>query len=162
MLIFILALAFGALVGMISALFSFISLMVTVGIVAAVVIVLTVFAMQTKYDFTGWGPYLLVALVVLTLFGFVLAFIPLTRYVETEIYHRIFCFLSALLFSLCLVYDTQLVVDGKHKTHSFSIDDYGLGAMVLYLDIIEIIPYMLSFLCCRSNRYAAAQRHFHA
>src|SRR6201992_4488376 len=37
---------------------------------------LTAFAMQTKYDFTSWMPYLFGALWVLIIFGFMAAFFP--------------------------------------------------------------------------------------
>mmetsp|Transcript_1293 Transcript_1293/g.114 ORF Transcript_1293/g.114 Transcript_1293/m.114 type:complete len:86 (-) Transcript_1293:5-262(-) len=45
---------------------------------------------------------------------------------------------GVILYSLYLIYDTQLIV-GKDEYHfKISIDDYILGAMVLYIDIIML------------------------
>ena len=51
------------------------------------------------------------------------------------------CALGVLLFGLYLIFDTQLIL-GKGR-YSLSIDDYILGALVLYVDIIMIFIYLL-------------------
>lgn len=38
------------------------------------------------------------------------------------------------LYSMYLIYDTQLIIGGK--SHELQIDDYILGALFLYIDII--------------------------
>ena len=38
-----------------------------------------------------------------------------------------------MLFSLYLVYDTQLIVGGAHKKFQFSVDDYVFAALNIYL-----------------------------
>ena len=43
-----------------------------------------------------------------------------------------------------LLIDTQRIVGGRH--HELSIDDYVIGALVLYMDIIYIFIYMLKLL----------------
>jgi protein lifeguard len=43
-----------------------------------------------------------------------------------------------LLFSVYIVYDTQLIVGGEHRKLSFSIDDYAFAALMLYVDIIQL------------------------
>jgi FtsH-binding integral membrane protein len=48
----------------------------------------------------------------------------------------IYSCLSALLFSIYLIYDTQLVL-GKGQ-YSYSLDDAYLAAIQLYIDIIEL------------------------
>jgi protein lifeguard len=50
------------------------------------------------------------------------------------IVHLVYSCLSALLFSMYLVYDTQLVL-GKGQ-YSYSLDDAYLAAIQLYIDII--------------------------
>lgn len=134
----IFTLAESLIVGFIAAFFAVEDVFIAVGVTAAVVFGLTLFACQTKYDFTGWGPYLFVALLVVLLFSLILIFIQESREVRT-----IFAVLVVLLFSMFLVYDTQLVIGGKHKKFQFSVDDYVFAALSLYLDIINIFLYLL-------------------
>lgn len=48
----------------------------------------------------------------------------------------IYACLGALLFSIYLIYDTQLIL-GKGQ-YSYSLDDAYLAAIQLYLDIINL------------------------
>lgn len=54
------------------------ALVLTLGLFIA----LTLFACQTKYDFTSWMPYLMGSLWFLILFGFMAAFFPMNSKVE--------------------------------------------------------------------------------
>lgn len=58
----------------------------------------------TKSDLTGFGPYLMVFLLVLFVFGIVCIFW------RDPLVQLIYSCLSALLFSVYLIYDTQLVL----------------------------------------------------
>ena len=49
---------------------------------------------------------------------------------------------GALIFSLYIVYDTQLMMGGKHK-YSLSPEEYVFAALSLYLDIINLFLYIL-------------------
>ena len=129
----------GFFVGMVSSQYKINSVVLAVAVVTAITLALTLFAVQTKWDFTGMGPYLLVGSLVLLIFGFILIFFP-----GNSIAHRVYCGIGALLFSLYLVYDTQLIVGGNHRKHQFSIDDYAMAAICLYIDIIQLFLYMLS------------------
>lgn len=71
--------------------------MIAVGLTAVVVIALTAFAFQTKWDFTMMGGVLFVALMLMLLFSFVLMFW------RSHIAEMIFCSFGALLFSAYLV-----------------------------------------------------------
>lgn len=108
----------------------------TVGITAAICFLLTLFASQTKYDFTGCGIYLFVVLMVLVIFGFIAIF---TR---SEIMFTIYSAGIALVFSMYLVYDTQMIVGGKK--HEISPEEHIFGAITLYLDVIQIFLALLS------------------
>ena len=50
---------------------------------------------------------------------------------------------GALIFSLYIVYDTQMMMGGKHK-YSLSPEEYIFAALNLYLDIINLFLYLLS------------------
>ena len=49
---------------------------------------------------------------------------------------------GALVFSLYIVYDTQLMMGGKHK-YALSPEEYVFAALNLYLDIINLFLYIL-------------------
>lgn len=51
---------------------------------------------------------------------------------------------SIILFSAYIIYDTQLLT-GKGK-HALSIDDYVLGAVMLYIDIVLLFLQILKLL----------------
>lgn len=113
------------------------SILLCVGMTAAICIGLMGFAMQTKWDFTSAGPYLFAALMALSLFGFVLIF------VGGALAQKFYAGCGAILFSFYLIYDTQLIVGGNNKKHQFGIDDYVFAALTLYLDIINLFLYLL-------------------
>ena len=52
--------------------------------------------------------------------------------------------IGALIFSVYLVYDTQMMMGGGHK-YSISPEEYIFAAVALYLDIINIFLYVLRF-----------------
>lgn len=123
------------------------SVLIALGITCLVVVGLTVFACQTTYDFTGFGPYLFCGCLVLMGFGFTLwiaSMFGLTGpgHEAFESLNICYAAMGALLFSAYIVYDTQLIIGGKHK-HRFSIDDYALAAISLYMDIIQLFLYLL-------------------
>lgn len=67
------------------------------GITAVIVIALTVFAFQTKWDFTMMGGVLFVALWLMIIFSFVL------MYWRDHVANMVFCSFGALLFSAYLI-----------------------------------------------------------
>ena len=109
-------------------------------ITSIVTIALTIYATQTKYDFTASGGILLSFLVGLIVLGFLNIFIQ-NKFVETLIAAA-----GAIIFSMYIVYDTQLIVGGKHKKYQFDIDDYVFATITLYLDIINLFLYILELL----------------
>merc|ERR1712190_132854 len=106
---------------------------------------LTIYAWTTKTDFTGCGPYLFAALLgmIVISFGMLLMqmLVPGANIAFTQ---KIFAGLMVILFTLYIVYDTQLMI-GQWKGHAvqFEIDDYVLAALTLYLDILNLFLYLL-------------------
>lgn len=113
--------------------------LMAVGLCAAVCFGLTMFAFQTKWDFTILGGGLFVALIILVIFGIVAIFIP------SRVVTLVYASLGALLFSVYLVYDTQLMMGGKHK-YSISPEEYIFAALNLYLDIVNIFLFILTII----------------
>ncbi|KAI9845758.1 MAG: hypothetical protein M1837_004591 [Sclerophora amabilis] len=112
------------------------SVVLTLGIFVA----LTLFACQTKYDFTSWMPYLFGALWVAILFGFMAAFFPKNSTIELVYSAGI-----ALIFSGYILVDTQLVMRHYH------VEEEIAAAISLYLDIINLFLAILRILNSQSN-----------
>ena len=49
---------------------------------------------------------------------------------------------GALVFSLYLIYDTQLMLGGKHK-YALSPEEYIFAALNIYLDVVQLFMYIL-------------------
>jgi len=144
-LLFLFTLAKSVLVGFISMQYTQQSVLLVTAITAFVVLGLTMFACQTKYDFTGFGPYLMCALLVLMgmSFCFMLgSMMGLGSSPAFQALHLAYAALGALIFSFYIVYDTQLIVGGKHE-RQFGIDDYCMAAISLYMDIIQLFLFLL-------------------
>lgn len=101
---------------------------------------LTIFACQTKYDFTSWMPYLFGGLWGLILFGFMAAFLPYSS--TTEL---IYGGLAALIFSGYILVDTQLIMRHHH------VEEEIAAAISLYLDIINLFLAILRILNSQQN-----------
>ena len=109
---------------------------IAAGLTAAVVVALTIYACTSKTDFTMCGGLLFTAFMVL----FVGSIFSL--FFKSKILRIIISAASVLIFSLYLIYDTQLILGrGELK---LTVDDYIYAAMTLYLDIIQIFLHILN------------------
>jgi hypothetical protein len=110
----------------------------------ALVLSLTIYAMTTKTDFTTQGGLFFIlgcALFMFSIFGL---------FTNNKIFHIILCVAGIILFGLYLLYDTQLIMG--NKDNELEIDDYILGAFMLYTDIIYIFIKILEILQMFSQR----------
>lgn len=127
----------GVMLGTVATFYQVDAVLIAVGITAGVTFALTVFAFQTKIDFTVCGGMLCGVLVIFIFAGFLMAFLPKTKWTMIG-----FGSVGALIFSLYIVYDTQLMMGGKHK-YSLSPEEYIFAALNIYLDIINLFMYIL-------------------
>lgn len=144
-ILLVFTLAESALVGVIGTRYTAESVLVVVAITAVVVLGLSLFACQTSYDFSGAGPYLLCALLVMTALSFAFLFAAILGMASSpafQLFRLVFAGFGALLFSFYIIYDTQLIMGGKHTTE-FGTDDYCFAAISLYMDIIQLFIYLL-------------------
>ncbi|XP_017838226.1 protein lifeguard 1 isoform X2 [Drosophila busckii] len=137
--LFLFTIAESFLLGIIAGTYQADEVLMAIGITAAVSLGLTLFALQTKYDFTMCGGVLVACLVVFVIFGIISIFFA------DKILGLVYASLGALLFSVYLVYDTQLMLGGNHK-YSISPEEYIFAALNLYLDIVNIFMYILSII----------------
>ncbi|CAJ1445306.1 unnamed protein product [Effrenium voratum] len=99
-----------------------------------------------RYDFTGFMPYLFSALMVLFFFGLALSIASWCGAAGSgafKVLNLVYAGLGALIFSFYIILDTQLIVGGKHNKHRFSIDDYCMAAINIYVDIIQLFLFLL-------------------
>lgn len=109
-----------------------------------VVLGLTVYAMQSKSDFTGSGPYLACCLLVLFGFGVILS-IAASLGAQSPAFgfiQALYAGAGAMVFSFFIVYDTQMIIGGKHQ-NEFCVDDYAMAAISLYIDVIQLFLALL-------------------
>ncbi|XP_012284675.1 protein lifeguard 1 isoform X1 [Orussus abietinus] len=132
-------LAEGLLLSIASSLYKAEEVLMAVGITAAICLALTIFAFVTKIDFTVLHTILFMSVFVLLLFGILAIIFP------GKIMSLVYGSLGALLFSVYLVYDTQMMMGGKHK-YSISPEEYIFAALSLYLDVVNIFLYILTII----------------
>lgn len=134
----------GLMLGLATSTYSANEVLLAVGICAIVVLGLTIFALQTKIDFTMCNGILFVLLLCLMLFGiFGVIF-------KSNITMVVYASLGAVIFSIYIVVDTQLMLGGKHK-YSLDPEEYVFASLNLYLDIINLFLMILQ-LIGNSNR----------
>jgi FtsH-binding integral membrane protein len=98
----------------------------------------------TKSDFTGYGPFLFIFTIVLIAFGIICIFW------QNEIAQLIYASLAALLFSIYLIFDTQMIL-GRFQLR-YSLDDAYFAAIMLYIDIMQIFLQVLRILVLVQGR----------
>ncbi|BFZ53487.1 hypothetical protein PYCC9005_000511 [Savitreella phatthalungensis] len=104
-------------------------------ITSAVFVALTLFTLQTKYDFTSLGGYLYMGLWALIVTGFVGALFP-----HGKTFELVYSGLGTLLFSGYVLYDTQQIC--RH----YSVDEYIAASVSLYLDFLNLFLNILRLL----------------
>ncbi|CAB3221048.1 unnamed protein product [Arctia plantaginis] len=100
----------------------------------AVVFSLTAYTLNTKTDFSFIGYGLVAGLSVLILGGILQIFI------QSSAFEVALSFVGAILFSLFLIYDTQMMMT------TLSPEEYILATINLYLDILNLFLYILRIL----------------
>ena len=94
---------------------------------------LSVFAMNTKRDFSGMGKMLFITLIVIVVAGLINIFF------HSPILQLVIASISSILFSAFILYDTQNIIKGAYET---PIE----GAIALYLDFLKLFVSLLQIL----------------
>jgi FtsH-binding integral membrane protein len=63
---------------------------------------------------------------------------------SSPFWNNLLCALGVIIFGIYIIIDTQLIM-GSHK-YGITMDDYILGALILYIDIIQLFIYILRLL----------------
>lgn len=107
-----------------------VSVLICAGLTLCIVLALTFYAITTKTDVTMCGGALVSLSVIMIILGIIGIFY------QSLFYQTFVNSFGVFLFSLYLIYDTQLVV-GKKKNF-ISTDDYIVGALMIYIDIVTL------------------------
>ena len=127
------------MLGVVCAAYALESILIAVGVTAALTIGLVAYAMTTKRDFTGAGPYLFMALWMMLIYGFILSLVPSLRNSAQTAYSLI----GVVIFSFYVVFDVQLILGGKHAKYRYGVDEFVFAALSVYLDIVNLFLYFL-------------------
>jgi FtsH-binding integral membrane protein len=110
------------------ALAAFLTLLITLG--------LTIFALKTTADFTFANASIFVFSIVLVTCTLLAIFLP-----NNYLLRLIISGVSVIIFGLYLIYDIQAIA-GSHYVE-FTLDDYVIAALQVYLDIIMLFLHLL-------------------
>ncbi|CAH1101802.1 unnamed protein product [Psylliodes chrysocephalus] len=137
--LFILTLALSFFLGCLTAKHDSAAIPMAVGITVVICLGITSFVLKTKYNFTLIAGVLLVGFLELVILIFVTIFIDLN--IMLPLAEAIFL---SMFFSLYLVYDTQIMMGGKHGTHMYSIShqEFIFAVLNLYVDGINIFRHL--------------------
>ena len=108
---------------------------------ALIVVGLTIFAFQTKYDFTRFNGFI----VALIMWGMMLLMFNFVFIMDTRFAYTLYASCGAALMCFFIVHDTQLMIGGKHK-YQLQVDEHVFAALNLYLDIVNLFLYILTIL----------------
>ncbi|XP_019737974.1 protein lifeguard 3 isoform X2 [Hippocampus comes] len=125
--------------GTISSYYETKAVFLAMGITALVCVTVTVFCFQTKVDFTSCGGFLCIAAILLVIIGTVTAIVLSFHYVPWL--HMLYAAIGAIIYTLFLVYNTQLLIGNREL--ALSPEEYVYGALSLYIDIVHIFLFML-------------------
>ncbi|CAG9131858.1 unnamed protein product [Plutella xylostella] len=139
--LFLLAFTLGLslLVATVTSMYEVGTVLLAVGVTGVIVLGLTLFAFQTKYDFTTLNGSLFVMFLTVITFGIIAAIM------QSQLLKLLYSALGVLLFGIYLVYDTQMIIGGKHR-YKISPEEYVFAALTIYLDIMNIFLRMLRLL----------------
>ncbi|XP_077576905.1 protein lifeguard 2-like isoform X2 [Stigmatopora nigra] len=146
-LLAIFTLSLSYMTGMLSSFYNTKSVMMCLGITSAVCLLVTIFSFQTKIDVTTCRGMLFIFSMVVFISGLALAVVLPFQYVPWL--DTIYAVLGAILFTMFLAFDTQLVMGNKR--HSISSEEYIFATLSIYLDIIYIFSFFLQIFGTRQD-----------
>ncbi|EDW01200.1 GH21301 [Drosophila grimshawi] len=135
------------LLGVVAGILDSVVMLEAVAITAALVVGLSIFAIQTKYGFNCCRAVLVSVVICLLVLSISASFV---RESFNDI--ALSC-LGAILACFLLIYDTQLIIGGNHK-YQINPEDYIFAALTLYMGIVRIFV-------CILRPLARGRRHTH-
>ena len=113
----------------------YISIIITTGTTTSLIL----YSFIATRDFTEYYTYVVAIFMCLIFIGIVNIFF------NNTIIQIIISGGGALVFACFIVFDMQMILGQKHIKYKYSIDDFILAAMSLYLDVINMFLYIIQF-----------------
>ena len=104
--------------------------------------VLSLYAVFSKRDFSAWGSFFIVGLVVLLIASVI------NMFVASAAAGLWIAAVGVLVFSGLLVFDTWRIV----RSGQYGQDDYVLAAVAIYLDLLNMFMFIITLLGGRGDR----------
>ena len=137
-----LTVAFTYMLSMISAYHSVQAVFIAIGVTLIITIGVSIFAMQTKFDFTGSICMMMVVCLSFAFLGFGISLLIVGLFVKSiGILQAVYGGLGAMLMAVFLAIDTQMLIGNKRL--KYSEEDYVDAALQIYLDICQMFLYLL-------------------
>ncbi|XP_030634478.1 fas apoptotic inhibitory molecule 2b [Chanos chanos] len=138
-LLTIFTLSMACMMGFVSSFYNTKSVLLCIGITAIVCLCVTIFSFQTKVDITSFQGLLFILCMVMLFCGLVMGFVVPFGYVPWL--HAIYATIGAIVFTMFLAFDTQLLMG--NKDYAMSPEEYIFATLSLYLDIIYLFSFLL-------------------
>lgn len=119
----------------------YISIIITTGTTTSLIL----YSFIATTDFTEYYTYVVAIFMCLIFIGIVNIFF------NNTIIQVIISGGGALVFACFIIFDMQMILGQKHIKYKYSIDDFILAAMSLYLDVINMFLYIIQFLTLTSS-----------
>jgi len=119
----------------------YISIIITTGTTTSLIL----YSFIATTDFTEYYTYVVAIFMCLIFIGIVNIFF------NNTIIQVIISGGGALAFACFIIFDMQMILGQKHIKYKYSIDDFILAAMSLYLDVINMFLYIIQFLTLTSS-----------
>jgi len=103
---------------------------------------LTLYALLSRRDFSAWGSFFMIGLVVLLVASLI------NMFVASAAAGVWISAVGVLIFSGLLVFDTWRIL----RSGAFGQDDYVIAAVQIYLDLLNMFLFILSLLSGRDRR----------
>lgn len=141
-------------VGCVSSLYTTQSVMFAMATTGAVTLGLSIYAANTKSDFTGCAPFFWAITIGLLCFMSMMVTFQMLGFVLPRGAQLAYSGFAVGIYCLYIVHDTQMIVGtplglfGQGKQHKtvFMIDDYVFAALNLYIDIIGLFLQLLEIM----------------
>lgn len=113
------------------------------GMTLGMTVALTIYALFTKTDFTICSSLFFVILIAMFMLMIVSIFMSFVKW-----WHPVVSAFFVMVYGLYLIYDTQLIAGGR--SYQLTLDDYVVGSLMLYVDIMMIFLELLKLFGSRN------------
>uniref|UniRef100_A0A8C4ZB87 Transmembrane BAX inhibitor motif containing 1b n=1 Tax=Gadus morhua TaxID=8049 RepID=A0A8C4ZB87_GADMO len=137
--VFTFTVAMSYMTGTIASYYDTKAVFLAMGITTIVCLAVTIFCFQTKVDFTSCGGLLCILAVLLMILGVITAVVLSFQYIPWL--HMLYAAIGAVIYTLFLAYNTQLLLGNREL--ALSPEEYVYGALSLYIDIVQIFLFIL-------------------